>query len=455
MNFTLGLNGPTGERLRVSGDGPGVKSDQLPQPTFVLYNADKSFEKSHHFQSQCCGNYRFNWTPPANITGPFFVDLKVAGPFKIDFEPKNISELHQAKIAEQQALHKRKARRAYIIGLCYIAVLSVLIAVLLIFRKSIAGAIQKGEGKPIIKRLTLILGVFVFLMMLNPLFTIYTGDHGLNEALAECGLFAGLLLIGVALVWGVCKVRTKWPFVTIMLYGVFFVLLLIPVLFAAFLIIGHSDTNVTDIELDDFGEFYGMLFSFSEIGVFIVWAIILAILAAQASLLIVPVRIKHQRPKKRRGIWFTAIVAALLYTALLFMLAMSVMAVIWKDDPNMIFFWGVVGILPLNWIGWSVAFCLFSRSMEPESFIRRLMQWLIGGSILELLIAIPSHIIVRHRDVCCAQGLTAAGLTTGLAVIFFAFGPGLYFLYADRIRSKQPDLPEQTDEPTPEMPPEA
>ncbi|MHC4987544.1 MAG: hypothetical protein ACYTFX_03475, partial [Planctomycetota bacterium] len=52
MYFTLGLNGPSGERLRVSGDAPGVKPDQLPQPTFVLYNADKSFEKSHDFQSQ-------------------------------------------------------------------------------------------------------------------------------------------------------------------------------------------------------------------------------------------------------------------------------------------------------------------------------------------------------------------------------------------------------------------
>ena len=454
MNFTLGLNGPAGERLRVSGDGPGVKSDQLPQPTFVLYNADRSFEKSHKFQSQCCGNYQFNWTPPAEVEGPFFVDLNVAGPFKIDFEPINVSEAHQAKIAEQQALHKRNARRAYIIGLCYIAVLSVLIAVLLIFRKSIAAAMQNSEGKPIIKRLTLILGVFIILMMLNPLFTIYTGDHGLHEALAECGLFAGLVLIGAGLVWCVCKLRTKWPFVTIMLYGVFFVLLLIPVLFAAFLITGHPDTDVTDIDLDDFGEFYVGLFTIAEPAVLIGWAIILAILAAQASLLIVPVRIKHQRPKKRRGIWWTAIVAALLYTALLFMLTMSVMVVIWKDDPNMIFFWIVIGILPLNWIGWSVAFCLFSRSMEPESFIRRLMRWLIGGSILELLIAVPSHIIVRHRDVCCAHGLTAAGLTTGLAVIFFAFGPGLYFLYADRIRSKQPNLPEQTDPPTPEMPPQ-
>ncbi|MHC5174245.1 MAG: hypothetical protein ACYSPJ_11040 [Planctomycetota bacterium] len=198
--------------------------------------------------------------------------------------------------------------------------------------------------------------------------------------------------------------------------------------------------------MDDIGEFYVWLFSFSELGVFVAWGIILAILAAQACLLIVPVRIKHQRAKARRGIWFTAIIAALLYTALLFAAAMSIMMAVYGDDISEPVFWVIVGILPLNWIGWSVAFCLFSRSMEPESFIRRLMHWLIGGSILELLIAVPSHIIVRHRDVCCAHGLTAAGLTTGLAVIFFAFGPGLYFLYMDRIRSKQPNLPEQSED---------
>jgi hypothetical protein len=337
-------------------------------------------------------------------------------------------------------------------GLCYVVAVAIIVGVLIKFRKSISAIMQKSEGTVAIKRLMWVLGVWVLLMLLDPILCLVTGESDLEQIVFQCGMVAALLLVGTLLVWGIRKVRTKWPFVTIVLYGIFFVLLLIPVIFIVFAGFGRPDTDYGDFDLGDWIEFYGMLFSFSELGVFIVWAIILAILAAQACLLIVPVRIKHQRPKKRRGIWFTAIVAALLYTALLFATAMSVMAAIWGDNPNEIFFWVVIGILPLNWIGWSVAFCLFSRSMEPESFIRRLMRWLIGGSILELLIAVPSHIIVRHREVCCAHGLTAAGLTTGLAVIFFAFGPGLYFLYADRIRSKQPDLPKQTDEPTPEMP---
>jgi hypothetical protein len=446
MNFTLGLKGPTGERLRVSGDAPGVKSDQLPQPTFVLYNADRSFEKSQKFQSQCCGNYRFNWTPPADMEGPFFVDIKVAGPFKIDFQPRNLSEIHEQAIAKQQVRHKRWMQQLYLMGLCYAVAVAIIVGVLIKFRKAISAVIQKDHRKPIIKRLLIVLGVFVLLMLLDPLTCLISGEESIGQVLSQSLSIVALLLIGAAVVWCVRKVRTKWPFITIVLYGVFFVLLLIPVVFAVFVAFGRPDTSITDIGLDDVGEFYVWLFSFSELGVFVAWAIILAILAAQACLLIVPVRIKHQRAKARRGIWFTAIIAALLYTALLFAAAMSIMMAVYGDDISEPVFWVIVGILPLNWIGWSVAFCLFSRSMEPESFIRRLMRWLIGGSILELLIAVPSHIIVRHRDVCCAHGLTAAGLTTGLAVIFFAFGPGLYFLYADRIRSKQPNLPEQSED---------
>lgn len=452
MNFTLGLNGPSGERLRVSGDAPGVKSDQLPQPTFVLYNANKSFEKSYDFQSQCCGNYRFNWTPPSNVEGPFFVDLKVAGPFQIDFEPVNLSELHQNVIAEQQARRAREMKQLYIMGLCYIIALAVIVGVLIRFRKSIFNAMKKAEGTLPVRRLTLILFVLVLLMLLDPVLLLIFGDAEIQEVIFQCGIVTALLLVGALVVWGVRKVRTKWPFVTIMLYGVFFILLLIPIVVMVFVGYGDPDTELGDVYLDDWFDFYGELFSFDEIGVWIAWGIIIAMLTAQVSLLIVPVRIKHQRPKKRRGIWWTAIVAALLYTVLLFFAGLSIMCAAWGDDLSEIVFWILVGILPLNWIGWSIMFCLFSRSMEPESFIRRLMNWLIGGSILELLIAVPSHIIVRHRDVCCAHGLTAAGLTAGIAVIFFAFGPGLYFLYADRIRSRTPNISEMPEQASGDIP---
>jgi len=373
--------------------------------------------------------------------------------------PNSISEPHQQTIAEQQAIakqarYKKRIQQIVLIGICYLAALVIIPVVLIKYRDPITARMRKGNGKRVIKWLALVLSVFAVLMMLDPLYFLIFGSESVGTVLAQILSIVILLLVGAAVVWGIRKVRTKWPFVTIMLYGVFFVLFLIPIVFAIFLMLGRPNTNITDICLEDFGEFYVGLFTIVEPGVLIAWAIILAILAAQACLLIVPVRIKHQWPKKRRGFWFPAIIAAMLYTVLLFFAAISVMAAAWGDEVSEPVFWILVGILPLNWIGWSVAFCLFSRSMEPESFIRRLMRWLIGGSILELLIAVPSHIIVRHRDVCCAHGLTAAGLTTGLAVIFFAFGPGLYFLYADRIRSKRANLLQKAEGSTPEMPPE-
>ncbi|MCI0499924.1 MAG: hypothetical protein L0Y36_09645 [Planctomycetales bacterium] len=457
MDFTLGLTGPSGERLRV--DAPGVKSDQLPTPTFVLYNEDKSYQKSYDFQSQCCGNYRFSWTPPVGAAGPFQVDLKVAGPFAIDFEPRNLTELTEETIAQmQKAAEEAAARRrteirkiirtAIWIVAAYVCIITVAVFGLLKFRKRIA-ATSWGRTKFSTRWLILALGAFL-LLALDPLLQLVRGNCELMDTVFQSGSFLVLLLAGALLVWAVRKAPTKWPFVTIFLYGVLFVLFLIPVLFMVFCAMGRPDTGLSNVDLSNWTDFYGTLFTAPGAEVWLIWLIIAALLIVQASLLIIPVRITHGRPKPRRGIWWTATMAGLLYTALLFFAGLSILAAGWGDsflDDHLprAMFWILVYILPVNWAAWLVAFGLFSRSMEPDSFIRRLMQWLIRGSILELLVAVPSHIIVRHRDVCCAHGVTAAGISAGLAVMFFAFGPGLYFLYADRIRRRKPNLPDTPD----------
>ena len=42
------------------------------------------------------------------------------------------------------------------------------------------------------------------------------------------------------------------------------------------------------------------------------------------------------------------------------------------------------------------------------------------GSILELLIAVPTHIVARYRDCCCARFMTFIGLAMGMSVMLFA-----------------------------------
>jgi hypothetical protein len=64
------------------------------------------------------------------------------------------------------------------------------------------------------------------------------------------------------------------------------------------------------------------------------------------------------------------------------------------------------------------------------------MGWLLRGSILELLIAVPSHIVARRRGDCCAPLLSFWGIATGVTVMLLAFGPGVFFLLVERVRRK-------------------
>jgi hypothetical protein len=63
---------------------------------------------------------------------------------------------------------------------------------------------------------------------------------------------------------------------------------------------------------------------------------------------------------------------------------------------------------------------------------------LFKGSILELLIAVPTHIVARCRDYCCAGFMTFLGLTMGFSVMLFAFGPAVFFLFAERWKRLHP-----------------
>ena len=80
-----------------------------------------------------------------------------------------------------------------------------------------------------------------------------------------------------------------------------------------------------------------------------------------------------------------------------------------------------------------------TRRAAPLAAARTVARTLFAGSILELLVAVPSHVIVRGRDECCAGIYTTIGLVTGISVMLLSLGPGVYFLYIDRMaRIRQP-----------------
>jgi hypothetical protein len=70
------------------------------------------------------------------------------------------------------------------------------------------------------------------------------------------------------------------------------------------------------------------------------------------------------------------------------------------------------------------------RSSDP---VTRVVSWLLRGSVLELLIAVPCHIIARRRDECSAPQMTSFGIATGIAIMLLSFGPSVLLLYKKRL----------------------
>jgi hypothetical protein len=94
------------------------------------------------------------------------------------------------------------------------------------------------------------------------------------------------------------------------------------------------------------------------------------------------------------------------------------------------------------WLVWTVVFRNFAKQDDPDALLKRITRWLLRGSILELLIAVPSHVIVRRRDDCCAPAGTFWGIATGISVMLLCFGPGVFFLFVERFHRLKRKIPD-------------
>lgn len=174
------------------------------------------------------------------------------------------------------------------------------------------------------------------------------------------------------------------------------------------------------------------------------WAVLGVMGAAQLLLLLVPVRVTSRRPLTRGALWPTVLVCSLFLALLGLAGALSLYAAIFGDnDAGLTNPWLYLAPTGALWLLWSIAFHRLARRLEPTDFVGTLCQQLLRGSILELLVAVPCHIVVRARDFCCAGILTLFGLAMGVSVMLFAFGPAVYFLFVARARRLQAAKPAQ------------
>ena len=171
------------------------------------------------------------------------------------------------------------------------------------------------------------------------------------------------------------------------------------------------------------------------------WILLGIFLLCQAGLLLIPVRITSRRPISRKHVCLPIIVSGFLIGALALGVIYSLNEFIQKNqavDSKWAGWTAIAGCLAI-WAIWSFTFCRLAHGNDPQSVLLKQCKRLLQGSVIALLVAVPTHIVVRYRDYCCAGFLTFVGITFGIAVMLISFGPGIYFLYAERWKKLHPE----------------
>ncbi|MGB8475255.1 MAG: hypothetical protein WCE61_14325 [Candidatus Acidiferrum sp.] len=217
----------------------------------------------------------------------------------------------------------------------------------------------------------------------------------------------------------------KWGILVSAFYAFVVVILLVPT--AAFLVSGTAILP----------ELFEDLRKLSEQWVF--WLSIVVVLSGQALLLFLSVDTSQKRLKPRAHILVSCTITAMLLALLSTAAVLSLGSAIYSDNFGSKYFdtaAQVVGFWLFLWLLWAIIFYWYARN--STHIVTQAVSWLLKGSVLELLIAVPCHIIVRRRQDCSAPILTSFGITTGIAIMLLAFGPSVLLLYKKRLDSYPP-----------------
>jgi hypothetical protein len=155
------------------------------------------------------------------------------------------------------------------------------------------------------------------------------------------------------------------------------------------------------------------------------------VLAAQAILIFGSGTVSLCRPIRRRRLILPVTIAAIMLAVLVAGAFIAMWELLYldskfEDDWLTTVFFGTVGV---TWVGWTVILLSRLRTAPRYTVLRKLNTWIFAGSLAELLATVPSHVIVSRRPGCLVGIGTAIGITAGLAVMLFSFGPAIVILF--------------------------
>jgi hypothetical protein len=162
---------------------------------------------------------------------------------------------------------------------------------------------------------------------------------------------------------------------------------------------------------------------------FLFAGVVTVLLLCGLALIIVPVKSIRRRPITRRSIWVPIIGAGLL-AGVLFAAAGLALGEYWKVDDRTAD--AILIAAGAVWILWSVILIPVAYSRGPMGLGMKIHRALIAGSVLELLIAVPAHIVVRRRPECCAGIATGLAICVGVGIMLISVGPSVLLLFYRR-----------------------
>ena len=172
-----------------------------------------------------------------------------------------------------------------------------------------------------------------------------------------------------------------------------------------------------------------LLFNALESELAMTVVVLLATLISQAVFVFFTGTINLCQPIRKRRAFLPATMAAFLLTVLVVALLFSLLELFRQDSDTAYKTWMLWTFIGVNWIGWSIAFLVTYAQHDRYTFAQKLLSALFRGSLLEFLVAIPSHVIVSRRPGCFVGTLTGLGVSSGIAVMLWAFGPGIILLF--------------------------
>lgn len=95
----------------------------------------------------------------------------------------------------------------------------------------------------------------------------------------------------------------------------------------------------------------------------------------------------------------------------------------WINPESNLVEWALLAFLPVSWILWTGVLLMWLRAPSREHAIGRCLGLLFAGSIVEILVTIPSDLAVRRKTDCyCGDG-TMFTLWIAGSLILWTMGP--------------------------------